>query len=171
MRSKLRAFGVGMLLTASSALGQESTLIFPPSVEIETGDAWVYRGARYRLYGVQSCIRGTATQAANGRESDCGAQSMASLAALFLTGTISCQPVGTAKDQASFVVCAADIDGQTIDVGTALISSGAAFAAAFPSGDPVSTPYLVAEMTAKANRNGLWAGQFQHPVRILLRSK
>lgn len=171
MRSKLAAFVFGMVVTANSAVGQDSTRIFPPSVEIETGDAWVYRGARYRLYGVQSCIRGTVSRAANGAQSDCGAQSMASLAALFLTGTVSCQPVGTAKDEASFVVCAADIDGQTIDVGTALISSGAAFAAAFPSGDPVSAPYLVAEMIAKTNRNGLWAGQFQHPVRLLLQPK
>jgi endonuclease YncB( thermonuclease family) len=171
MRNRFAAFVFGMVISVNSAAGQESTLVFPPSVQIETGDAWVYRGGKYRLYGVQSCIRGTFSRAENGAQSDCGAQSMASLAALFLTGTISCQPVGTAKDLASFVVCAANIDGQPIDVGTALISSGVAFAATFPSGNPVSTPYVVAEMTAKANRSGLWAGQFQHPVRLLLQPK
>ncbi len=78
------------------------------------------------------------------------------------------QPVGRANDDASFVVCAAQLDNATVDVGTALISSGVAFAAAYPSGAPVSAAYAVAESIAKDNRSGLWAGRFTHPVSMLL---
>ena len=86
----------------------------------------------------------------------------------FSTGSIGCQPVGRANDDASFVVCAAQLDNATVDVGTALISSGVAFAAAYPSGAPVSAAYAVAESIAKDNRSGLWAGRFTHPVSMLL---
>ncbi|WP_312420784.1 hypothetical protein [Shinella sp.] len=95
-------------------------------------------------------------------------RSIASSAALFSTGTVGCQPVGPAKDEATFVVCAVEIGETTIDVGTALISSGAAFAAVFPSGAPVSAAYAVAEASAKESRNGLWEGTFDHPVAQLL---
>ncbi|MBN9032519.1 MAG: hypothetical protein J0I23_22225 [Rhizobiales bacterium] len=95
-------------------------------------------------------------------------RSIASSAALFSTGSIGCQPVGPAKDDATFVVCAVEIEGTTIDVGTALISSGAAFAAVFPSGAPVSAAYAVAESSAKESRSGLWEGSFDHPVAHLL---
>ena len=94
-------------------------------------------------------------------------RSIASLAALFSTGTIACQPIGSAEGQVIFVVCAAQIEGTTVDVGTALISSGAAFAATLPSGVPVTSAYAVAESTAKEQRNGLWAGTFDHPVALL----
>ena len=30
-----------------------------PGVTLETGDSWIDRGQRYRLYGVQTCLRGT----------------------------------------------------------------------------------------------------------------
>ncbi|MFC6447651.1 thermonuclease family protein [Shinella zoogloeoides] len=156
------------LLLATTARAQEETISFPAAVRFETGDSWQYEGRKFRLFGVQACIRGTAYHAPDGTESDCGMQSIASLAALFSTGSIGCQPVGRANDDASFVVCAAQIDNATVDVGTALISSGAAFAAAYPSGAPVSAAYAVAEAIAKDSGSGLWAGRFAHPVSMLL---
>ena len=91
-------------------------------------------------------------------------RSLASLGALFSTRTVGCQPVGTARDDATFVVCAANIDDATVDVGMALISAGAAFAATHPSGAPVSAAYAVAELAAKDSRRGLWEGAFKHPA-------
>ncbi|WP_160011057.1 thermonuclease family protein [Rhizobium sp. 18055] len=152
-------------------LAAEETIAFPSSVEIETGDTWSYQGQRYRLYGVQSCLRGSEFVAADGVSSDCGARSMAPLAALLLTETVACQPIGKAKDQATFVVCAANLNGNNIDVGTALISTGSSFAAVYPTGEPVSKAYLVAEMTARSGKAGLWSGRFQHPVQMLLNSR
>lgn len=156
------------LLVVSTAAAQEQTISFPSSVSFETGDTWAYEGRKFRLFGVQSCLRGTNFHAPDGEEVDCGVRSIASIAALFSTGSIGCQPVGRARDDATFVVCAAEIDGTTVDVGTALISAGAAFAAVFPSGIPVSPAYAVAEVAAKENRSGLWAGRFPHPVSMLL---
>jgi endonuclease YncB( thermonuclease family) len=156
------------LLLATTARAQEETISFPTAVSFETGDSWQYEGRKFRLFGVQACIRGTVYRASDGAESDCGMQSIASLAALFSTGSIGCQPVGRAKDDATFVVCAAQLDNTTVDVGTALVSSGAAFAAVFPSGAPVSAAYAVAESSAREKANGLWSGAFAHPVSVLL---
>lgn len=156
------------LLVATTARAQEQTISFPAAVSFETGESWHYEGRKFRLFGVQACIRGTVYRAPDGAESDCGMQSIASLAALFSTGSIGCQPVGRAKDDATFVVCAAQLDNKTVDVGTALISSGAAFAAVFPSGTPVSAAYAVAESSARDEASGLWSGTFAHPVSVLL---
>ena len=155
------------LILGSEASARATTISFSSDVTFETGDTWRHEGRKYRLFGVQSCIRGTAYRSPEGQEGDCGLRSLASLAALFSTGTVGCQPVGTAKDEATFVVCAANIDDATVDVGTALISSGAAFAATLPSGAPVSAAYAVAELAAKDSRRGLWEGSFEHPADVL----
>ncbi len=166
MRTKLSI--VIALLLASTIAAQEQTISFSTGVSFETGDTWVYEGRKFRLFGVQACLRGTSFRSAEGGEVDCGIRSVASMAALFATGSVGCQPVGSAKDDATFVICAAEIDGTTIDVGTALISAGAAFAAVFPSGNPVSSAYAVAEAAAKESKSGLWSGRFPHPVSMLL---
>lgn len=155
------------LILGSEASAQATTIPFSSDVTFETGDTWRHEGRKYRLFGVQSCIRGTAYRAPDGQEDDCGLRSLASLAALFSTGTVGCQPIGAAKDGGTFVVCASKIDDATVDVGTALISAGAAFTATLPSGAPVSAPYAVAELAAKDSRRGLWEGSFEHPADVL----
>ncbi|KAA3445805.1 succinoglycan biosynthesis protein exoi [Mesorhizobium sp. SARCC-RB16n] len=139
------------------------------SAELLTGDTWGDRGKLYRLYGVQSCLRGTTALNANGRELDCGNISLAHLAALFSTAAVTCQPIAMALDNATFVVCGAKLDGNTIDVGTALIAAGYAFAATDAKGNAVSANYLVAELNAKMKADGLWATKFQHPIELLLK--
>ncbi len=169
MRIKLTLFLAFILV--SQACAQAATISFSSDVTFETGDTWSHEGRKYRLFGVQSCIRGTNFRSPEGLDEDCGLRSLASLAALFSTGTVGCQPIGTAKDGATFVVCAANIDYAMVDVGTALISSGAAFAATLPSGVPVSTAYAVAELAAKDSRSGLWDGSFKHPADVLSRGQ
>lgn len=144
---------------------------FPAAVQFETGDTWVHEGAKFRLFGVQACLRDTRYRLPGGEDGDCGLRSIGALAALFSTNTIACQPVGTANDGATFLVCAAEVGGATVDVGTALISSGFAFAAVRPSGDAVLPTYAVAEAVAKEDGSGLWAGQFVHPSALLLRGE
>lgn len=144
-------------------------IVVSKSVQLLTGDTWRDDNRLYRLYGVQSCLRGTAATDGKGKKVDCGNLSLARLAALFSTATATCQPIGYAIDKAIFVVCAADLDGNTIDVGTALISTGYAFAAMDTKGKAVSTDYLVAEINAKMEHDGLWAMTFQHPVELLLK--
>ncbi|TIN90234.1 MAG: thermonuclease family protein [Mesorhizobium sp.] len=139
------------------------------SVELLTGDTWRDRGKLYRLYGVQSCLRGTIALDANGKKFDCGNVSLAHLAALFSTAAVTCQPIALALDKATFVVCGAKLDGNTIDVGTALIAAGYAFAATDANGNAVNGNYLVAEVNAKMKADGLWAIKFQHPIGLLLK--
>lgn len=168
MRIKLAMLFAFML--GSQVLGQAATIPFSSGVMFETGDTWSHEGRKYRLFGVQSCIRGTIFRSREGKEDDCGLRSLASLAALFSTGTVGCQPIGTTTDGATFVVCAAVVNDATVDVGTALISAGAAFAATLPSGTPVSAAYAIAELAAKDSRSGMWEGAFEHPASALRRA-
>lgn len=157
-----------MMLSSSPAAADDGAIAFPSAVQFETGDTWVHEGAKFRLFGVQACLRDTQYRRTGSEDGDCGLRSIGALAALFSTKTIACQPVGAAMDGATFVVCAAEVGDTAVDVGTALISSGFAFAAVRPSGAPVLPAYAVAEAVAKENGSGLWAGQFVHPGTLLL---
>lgn len=157
-----------MVLSSCPAAADGGAISFPAAVQFETGDTWAHEGAKFRLFGVQACLRDTRYRLPGGEDGDCGLRSIGALVALFSTDTIACQPVGAAKDGATFVVCAAEVGGATVDVGTALISSGFAFSAVLPSGDAVLPAYAVAEAVAKEDGSGLWAGQFDHPGALLL---
>ncbi|SJM33648.1 putative Succinoglycan biosynthesis protein [Mesorhizobium delmotii] len=158
--------------TLLPAYGQQvaSSFTVPKNITLQTGDTWEFNGQVYRLYGIQSCIRGSIAVDAAGNKRDCGSLSLAQLGGLFQTAAVTCQPIGRARDDAIFTVCAAEIEGSTIDVGTAMISSGFAFAATYADGNAVNVSYVVAELTAKGSGEGLWAFKFPHPVQALLRS-
>lgn len=140
------------------------------NVEFTTGDTWSDNGVTYRLYGVQSCIRGTTAANPRGVQFNCGDASIAQIAALFVFANIACQPVGYAMDKATIVVCGATIKSDTIDLGTAVIASGYGFASTTIKGDVVNQAYMVAEIDAMMKRKGLWDMSFQHPVKMLLRA-
>lgn len=168
MRNK-RILLVAVLTWPTGALCQASQnpFVVASNIQIESGDTWTQGGVKYRLYGVQSCLRGTdVVQGA--QRADCGLASIAQFAALVQTSPTSCQPLGAANDGAVFVVCGAKVGSVTIDVGTALIASGYAFAGISMMGTPVNPNYLVTELVAKNARQGLWAGTFTHPVQMLL---
>lgn len=156
---------------APAAAATKPALAVKPPITFETGDTWTQGEGRFRLYGVQACIRGTTYTDQQEQTQDCGAASIAMLASLFRTAPASCQPVGRASDGATFVVCAGSLQGQSLELGTAMIVSGFAFAAVTPDGRPVHPPYLVAELQAKTARAGLWAApDLPHPVHLVLRS-
>ena len=146
-------------------------LVVSKSAQLLTGDTWRDGNQLFRLYGVQSCLRGTSAEEPNGNKIDCGNASLAHLAALFESAAVTCQPIGYALDKAVFVVCGAQLNGETIDVGTALIATGYAFAATTAKGRAVNENYLVAEINAKMKRAGLWGAAFQHPVQLLLNKR
>jgi endonuclease YncB( thermonuclease family) len=160
-----------LVLCSCPAAAEGGAISFPPAVQFETGDTWVHEGRKFRLFGVQACLRDTRYRLPDGEDGDCGLRSIGALAALFSTNTIACQPTAAAMDGATFVVCAAEVGGATVDLGTALISSGFAFAAVRRSGAAVLPTYAVAEVVAKEDGNGLWAGQFVHPGPLLLRGE
>lgn len=165
-------------LFALGALAQEQPAnpnpIFPvpPNVTFLTGDTWNQGGTVVRLYGVQSCIRGTEVAISDTNKRDCGDISMVYLAGLVKNTSPACQGITeTTQPKQYLVVCKANVDGNQIDLGTALILSGFAFASYNPDGTPVSYQYVVAEEQARSQKVGLWAyPDFPYPTEILFKA-
>ncbi len=125
-------------------------------IEFETGDTWTQSGRLFRLYGVQSCIRGTTFTNPVGAKRDCGEASIVYFAALIKDARPRCTALAQVGS-ITYTVCAAHIGAQALDLGTILITQGFAFAAIDSSGRPVNLQYGVAERDARENRRGLWA--------------
>ena len=135
----------------------------PPDAVYETGDAWTAGGKRYRLYGVQSCLRGTSFTNAKGVKRDCGEASLAMLVSLVRDLRPMCFAAASIDyGRTVLVFCFATMEqgrnkGSRLDLGTALISIGYAFASVTLDGRPIYSPYLIAEGQAKIAKSGLWA--------------
>lgn len=142
-----------------------------------TGDSWADAGVTYRLYGVQSCLRGTSFTNAHGLRRDCGEASLAMLVALTRDLRPQCYDAAEQpRTRTVFVFCVATRvtgagTGARIDLGTALIATGFAFAALKPDGQPVHAPYFVAQLVAQRAKAGLWAfPDLPDPNAIILRT-
>jgi endonuclease YncB( thermonuclease family) len=135
-----------------------------------TGDTWIQNGQRMRLYGVQSCLRGTSFTNVAGVKTDCGEASLAYTAAIVKDTHPSCTPIAQiAAPQSIIVVCQIQVGGSTLDLGTVLITQGFAFAAFNDQAKPVYMPYLVAQMLAKKQKAGLWAmPDLPEPTAVLM---
>ena len=164
-----------VLPTFGSAQAQTATALpvfnFPQSgVTFQTGDTWSANGQTFRLYGVQSCIRGTFFTNAAQKRTDCGEASVAYLAALVRDAKPRCTAIAQAGAQpVIFSVCAAHIGSNTLDLGAVLITQGFAFAATDAAGKPTKFDYAVAESEASRAKRGLWAASdLPHPSRILM---
>jgi endonuclease YncB( thermonuclease family) len=139
-------------------------------VEFLTGDTWRIGEHTYRLYGVQSCIRGTEFTNTAGAKKDCGEASLAYTAAVVRDTDPRCMAVARAGNPpVVYAVCAAKVGVNTLDLGTILITEGFAFAAADANGKPINLVYAVAEGDAQRARRGLWvAPDLPYPTRILM---
>ena len=139
-------------------------------VEFLTGDTWRVGGQTYRLYGIQSCIRGTDFTNAAGAKKDCGEASLAYTAAIVRDGRPRCTTVAqVGNPPVIYAVCAATVGRSILDLGMILITEGFAFAAADANGKPINLTYAVAEGDAQRARRGLWsATDLPHPTRILM---
>ena len=142
-----------------------------------TGDSWSEAGTTYRLYGVQSCLRGTGFTNAHGVRRDCGEASLAMLIALIRDLKPQCYDAAALpQNRTVFVFCVASRSegsgaGSRIDLGTALIATGFAFAALKADGQPLHEPYLIAQRVAQQARAGLWAfADLPDPNAIILRA-
>ncbi|WP_349963416.1 thermonuclease family protein [Rhizobium sp. ZPR3] len=148
-----------------------------------TGDSWQQSGQTMRLYGVQACLRGSTYTDKAGQRQDCGAVSLAILAAIIRDTAPTCAPVVQLSSRASssrslqelpgdstiLVICSAHVGGHVLDLGTILITQGFAFAALTSSGSPVYPAYAAEESIAQNARVGLWAfPDTPHPNRTLL---
>ena len=166
-----------VLIALSAALSNAGAQTAPPSTPapqpqwftvspgayFETGDTWTNGGKRFQLYGVQSCLRGARFTNNNGQVRDCGDASMAVLISLIRDLRPLCYEAARRPDiNTAYVFCFATMTqgpakGSRIDLGTALISIGYAFAALRPDGQPVHAPYYAAQLVAQRDNLGLWA--------------
>lgn len=157
--------------TGCPATGTDTgSFLLDRSVQLESGDIWSERGDRFRLYGVQSCLRGTHFHNSIGTEQDCGDASMAFLAALIKDTKPSCIAVARSAT-VIYALCAATVGGQKLDLATVLIAEGFAFASLDANGLPLNPAYAVAEQQARLRKSGLWQfPDLPHPS-IFLRGR
>lgn len=159
-----------VLTSAQSQENSNKNPIFPipNGVTYLTGDSWDQGGTVVRLFGVQSCIRGTNLKTANG-ETDCGDISMAFLANFMKTSPTKCQGIIQTDNPPQYhVICKSTVGTEEVDLGTALILKGFAFAMNDASGIPVNIQYYIAEQEAKTKKAGLWNfDKFPHPNLII----
>ncbi|MDE2579117.1 MAG: thermonuclease family protein [Hyphomicrobiales bacterium] len=141
-------------------------------VIFQTGDTWEQNGQTFRLYGVQSCIRGTSFTNPAGVKTDCGEASLAYFAALIRDTKPRCTAIAkSGAPPVIYSVCAAHIGKTTLDLGTALLTQGFAFAAIDANGKPINFQYAVAESDAQSHKRGLWAAKdMPHPNAILMKA-
>lgn len=168
------------LFTFSAAFAQAPASHWfpvPANALYLTGDSWSDAGVTYRLYGVQSCLRGTSFTNAHGLQRDCGEASLAMLVALTRDLRPQCYDAAEQPETKTvFVFCVATRmtgagAGSRIDLGTALIATGFAFAALKPDGQPLHGPYFVAQLVAQRSKAGLWAfPDLPDPNAIILRA-
>jgi endonuclease YncB( thermonuclease family) len=163
-----------MLLSPTITHAQDQWLPFPPNAIFETGDTWGANGKRFRLYGVQSCLRGTFFINVQGQRIDCGEAGIAMLASMVRDLKPLCNVSARSGDLA-YVVCVANVSVQgrmtRLDFATALITAGYSFAAFRPDGRPVHEPYFVAQVAAQQAKRGFHAfTDVPDPNVILLRA-
>jgi endonuclease YncB( thermonuclease family) len=179
-RVRVLAGIVAPLLTLSAVFAEAPASRWfpvPANALYVTGDSWSEAGVTYRLYGVQACLRGTRFTNAHGLKRDCGEASLAMLVALTRDLRPQCYDAAERPEARTvFVFCVARRAtgagaGSRIDLGTALIATGFAFAALKPDGQPVHAPYFVAQLVAQRAKAGLWAfPDLPDPNAIILRA-
>ncbi|MBN9499661.1 MAG: thermonuclease family protein [Alphaproteobacteria bacterium] len=179
-RAGILAVAIAPVLAWNAAIaGPAASRWFPVPVNALylTGDSWSDGGVTYRLYGVQSCLRGTNFTNAHGLQRDCGEASLAMLVALIRDLRPHCYDAAEQPGTKTiFVFCVASRTtgagaGSRIDLGTALIATGFAFAALKPDGQPAHAPYFVAQLVAQRANAGLWAfPDLPEPNAIILRA-
>lgn len=174
-RRFLCALGAALLFTSSATAGDfDGTFAIPQTgVTFLTGDSWQQADRRFRLYGVQSCLRGIFYTDKAGQPQDCGTVATAMLAAFVRDLKPTCSPVaeiasGGVQPATLLVVCSGDLRGSRLDLGATMITQGFAFAAIDNKSHPVYLPYLIEEGIARQARKGLWAfADLPHPNNTL----
>ena len=64
---------LGLLSSARAQIAPANAWFpVPLTAVFLTGDSWTDQNVTFRLYGVQSCIRGTSFTNAHGQKRDCG---------------------------------------------------------------------------------------------------
>ncbi len=141
---------------------------FPDTAQFETGDSWVSGGRRHRLYGIQSCLRGTRITGPDGIARDCGELNVVMTQAIIRDTKPACQDVKDIDRNNAVVVCQTTTGHHRYDLATYLIAKGWGFAAIDAQGQLIVPGYRIVEESARSARAGLWASSdLPHPVSVL----
>jgi len=141
---------------------------FPVQAQFETGDTWISGGRRYRLYGLQACLRGTSVTISPGVVRDCGELNLIVVQALIRDTKPVCTTIKDLDQNNAVVGCQTTTGKRRYDLATYMIAEGWGFAAVDTTGRLIVPGYRVAEESARAARAGLWAySDMPHPVVIL----
>ena len=142
---------------------------FPAAAQFETADSWIADGKRYRLYGLQACLRGTLVTIAPGVKRDCGELNLIMAQAIVRDSKPVCTTIRELDANNLLVVCQTTTGKTGYDLATYMIAKGWGFAAVDPSSQLVVPGYRVVEQGARETREGLWAySDLPHPVSILM---
>lgn len=153
--------------------GQQSNFSpFPATAQFETGDTWIADGRRYRLYGLQTCLRGTNITLSAGVIRDCGELNLIMAQALIRDTKPVCTTVKDLDANNAVVVCQTTTGQRGYDLATYMIAQGWGFAAVDGAGQLIVPGYRVAEESARSARAGLWAySDMPHPVSVLMQQR
>jgi endonuclease YncB( thermonuclease family) len=156
----------------ATAGGEESDqtqfVPFPAQAQFETGDTWLSGGKRYRLYGLQTCLRGTSVTISSGVIRDCGELNLIVAQALIKDLKPVCTTIKDLDQNNAVVACQTTSGQRRYDLATYMIAEGWGFAAVDTSGHLIVPGYRVAEESARSARAGLWAySDMPHPVAVL----
>lgn len=142
---------------------------FPEEAQFETGDTWISEGRRYRLYGLQSCLRGTSITVSGSTALDCGELNVIMAQAMIRDTKPVCASLQDIDQNNAVVACQTTAGQHRYDLATYMIAQGWGFAAVDGAGQLIVPGYRVAEESARAARAGLWAyPDMPHPVSVLL---
>ncbi|WP_107676446.1 thermonuclease family protein [Agrobacterium sp. LAD9] len=157
-------------VTEDAALSPSSAFVpFPTHAQFETGDSWVSGGRRYRLYGLQACLRGTAVTVSQGTSRDCGELNVIMMQALVRDTKPICTNIQMIDQNNAAVACQTTAGENRYDLATYVIAQGWGFAAVDSTGQLIVPGYRVAEESARTARAGLWAyPDMPHPVSVLM---
>lgn len=154
---------------APGEVGANKFVPFPSTAQFETGDSWIAGGKRYRLYGLQACLRGTSITIAPGTERDCGELNLIMAQAIVRDSKPVCTTIRELDANNLLVVCRTTTGKTGYDLATYMIAQGWGFAAVSSSGELAVPGYRLVEQGAREAREGLWAySDLPHPASILL---
>lgn len=143
---------------------------FPAEAQFETGDTWISGGRRYRLYGLQACLRGTSVTVSGGLVRDCGELNLIMAQALIRDTKPICTTLQDIDQHNAIVACQTTTGQHRYDLATYMIAQGWGFSAVDATGRLIVPGYRVAEESARSARAGLWANaDIPHPVAVLMK--
>lgn len=154
--------------TANQGGDQAGFVAFPAQAQFETGDTWISGGRRFRLYGLQTCLRGTSVTVSPGVVRDCGELNLIMAQAMIKDTRPVCATIKDLDEHNAVVACQTTTGQRRYDLATYMIAKGWGFAAVDNTGHLIVPGYRVAEESARSVRAGLWVySDMPHPVAVL----